>query len=99
MTQAEKMGVKEGNFDVRGQTTPTVVAPAVNLKELAAKGEAVYEQLKERLEKEHYGKFIAIEPESSDYEIADRSIGAFLRLKERWRIASATAVASSSAIC
>jgi hypothetical protein len=39
--------------------------------------------LKEQLEKEHYGKFIAIEPESGDYEIADRAIDAFLRLKER----------------
>ncbi|MFA0733018.1 MAG: hypothetical protein LKKZDAJK_001073 [Candidatus Fervidibacter sp.] len=65
------------------KTTPTVVVPTINPKELAAKGEAIYDRIKEQLEKEHYGKFIAIEPESGDYEIADRAIDAFLRLKER----------------
>jgi len=60
-----------------------VVVPNINPKEFARKGEAVYERLKEQIEREHYGKFIAIEPESGDYEIADRVIDAFLRLKER----------------
>jgi hypothetical protein len=65
------------------KTIPTIAVPHINPKELAAKGEAVYERMREQLEKEHYGKFIAIEPESGDYEIADRAIDAFLRLKER----------------
>jgi hypothetical protein len=58
------------------KTIPTIAVPHINPKELAAKGEAVYERMKEQLEKEHYGKFIAIEPESGDYEIADRAIDA-----------------------
>ncbi|MEZ8218990.1 hypothetical protein B0813_002527 [Candidatus Fervidibacteria bacterium JGI MDM2 SSWTFF-3-K9] len=60
-----------------------VVVPNINPKEFSRKGEAVYERLKDQIEREHYGKFIAIEPESGDYEIADRAIDAFLRLKER----------------
>jgi hypothetical protein len=65
------------------KTIPTIAVPHINPKELAAKGEAVYERMREQLEKEHYGKFIAIEPESGDYEIADRAIDACLRLRER----------------
>jgi hypothetical protein len=65
------------------KTLQQIVIPNINPKEFARKGEAVYERLKEQIEREHYGKFIAIEPESGDYEIADRAIDAFLRLKAR----------------
>jgi hypothetical protein len=65
------------------KTLQQIVIPNINPKEFARKGEAVYERLKEQIEREHYGKFIAIEPESGDYEIADRAIDATLRLKAR----------------
>jgi len=39
----------------------------INKTEMAAKGESIYATLKEKLEKEHRRKFVAIEVESGDY--------------------------------
>jgi len=39
----------------------------INKAEMAAKGESIYATLKEKLEKEHRGKFVAIEVDSGDY--------------------------------
>jgi len=39
----------------------------INKAELAAKGESLYAKLKEQLEQEHRGEFVAIEVESGDY--------------------------------
>lgn len=39
----------------------------INKTELAAKGESIYAKLKEQLEQEHRGEFVAIEVESGDY--------------------------------
>jgi hypothetical protein len=55
----------------------------VRLSELWRKGLAVYERLKERLEREHWGKYVVIEPESGDYEVAPTHLEAFLRMRQR----------------
>jgi hypothetical protein len=39
----------------------------INKTEMAAKGESIYATLKEKLEKEHRGEFVAIEVDSGDY--------------------------------
>ena len=36
-------------------------------EEICLKGEAIYQTLKERLEADHRGEIVAIEPESGDY--------------------------------
>jgi hypothetical protein len=55
----------------------------VRLSELWRKGLAVYERLRERLEREHWGKYVVIEPESGDYEVAPTHLEAFLRMRQR----------------
>lgn len=40
---------------------------AINKTELATKGESIYAKLKEKLEKDHWGKFVAIDVDSGDY--------------------------------
>ena len=40
---------------------------STNKEEICLKGEAVYQTLKDRLETEHRGEIVAIEPESGDY--------------------------------
>lgn len=66
------------------KTLPRLVPTNINKsRELIHKGKAIYEQLKEQLEKEHWSKYVAIEPESGDYEVAKRAIDATMQLKER----------------
>jgi hypothetical protein len=55
----------------------------VRLSELWRKGLAVYERLKEQLEREHWGKYVVIEPESGDYEVAPTRTEALLRMRQR----------------
>jgi len=43
--------------------------PCVNVREIREKGDAIYERLKDKLEAEHWGEIIVIEPESEDYQI------------------------------
>ncbi len=50
----------EGEFGMK-------TTKAINKAELAAKGEGIYAKLKEKLEREHRGEFVAIEVESGDY--------------------------------
>ena len=42
-------------------------APFVDLRECARRADALYEKLREQLEKEHPEEIIAIEPDSGDY--------------------------------
>lgn len=54
----------------------------VRLSELWRKGLAVYERLREQLEREHWGKYVVIEPESGDYEVAPTRPEALLRMRQ-----------------
>jgi len=44
-------------------------APFMDLRERARKADALYEKLREQLEREHLEEIIAIEPDSGDYFI------------------------------
>jgi len=47
---------------------PTITeAPFVDLRERARKADALYEKLREQLEREHPEEIVAIEPDSGDY--------------------------------
>jgi hypothetical protein len=52
------------------------VAIGVNKEQLAAKGQAIYERLKEELEPAHRGKIVAIEVESGEYFLGDSVVEA-----------------------
>jgi len=43
----------------------------INKAEMAAKGESIYARLKENLEQEHRGEFVAIEVDSGDYFLGE----------------------------
>lgn len=61
------------------------VAP-VGVTELAQNGQEVYERIKPKkpkLEKEHFGEYVVIEPESGDYEVAPLLGKGILELSER----------------
>src|SRR5437016_1711346 len=51
----------------------------LSLEEVSRRGNARYEELRERVEAEHWNRYIAIDAETGDYAIADRS-GAAMRL-------------------
>jgi hypothetical protein len=51
-------------------TMPKIIeAPFMDLRERAWKADALYEKLREQLEREHLKEIIAIEPDSGDYFI------------------------------
>lgn len=51
--------------------------------EVAARGEALYEQLRERLESSHLGQFLVIDIESGEFEIAPDDLVATKQLLAR----------------
>ena len=55
------------------------------LQDLEKKGQEIYEnKLKEKLEKEHVGKYVAVEVESGDYFVADTLEEALLEAKKKY---------------
>jgi len=64
------------------QKTLVTVKP-VKVSEIVRKGMAIYEQLKSQLEREHWGKYVVIDPDSGDYEVAPTHTEALFRLRER----------------
>ena len=53
-------------------------------EEIGRKGQALYqEKIKPLVDPLHYGKFVAIDVESGDYEIGNRMIVASKKLRER----------------
>ena len=60
-------------------------AISINPSELSRKGEEIYQnELKGKLEKEHIGKFVAIEVESKDYFLADSPVEANQKAKNKY---------------
>jgi hypothetical protein len=52
--------------------------------EIAQAGAAIYErELKRQLEPAHHGAFVAIAVEDGDYEVADSSLEATMKLRDR----------------
>lgn len=54
--------------------------PGHTTEEIARRGRKVYER---EVEREHWGRFLALDVESGDYEIADDDLDASERLLER----------------
>ena len=53
-------------------------------REITDRGQSIYcNQLKGLLEEDNRGKFVAIDVETADYEVADQTIDAMVRLLER----------------
>jgi hypothetical protein len=53
-------------------------------EEIASIGRRIYgENIREKVEAQHHGKFLVIDIESGDYEIDDRDVNASLRLLAR----------------
>lgn len=58
---------------------------SVNTAEIARKGEEIYQkQLKESLERDHYGKFTAIEVDSKEYFLGETQIDALQKAKAKY---------------
>ncbi len=64
-----------------GQTFPMV--SDATLEELSARGLAIYDTLRARLEPEHDREFIAIHVDSGDYEVARSTVEAVRALRQR----------------
>lgn len=57
---------------------------SIDASELAKKGEEIYQkELKNKLEKDNYGKFVAIEVESKDYFLGETSIEASSKARKK----------------
>ena len=58
--------------------------PEMSAVEIAARADTIYEtSIRALVEPDLVGKMIAIDVDSGDYEVADRSLDASLRLRER----------------
>ena len=53
-------------------------------RELAEKGKAIYEKIKDRLEAEHMGEIVVIEVDSGDYFIGKTGLEAVDKAKEKY---------------
>ena len=56
----------------------------VNTKEIGRKGRNIFDMISEQLEKEHFGKAIAIDVETGDYFIGKTGIEATKKAKEKY---------------
>jgi hypothetical protein len=58
--------------------------PLHTTEEVARRGEELYERsVRLRVEPENDGRFLALDVDSGDYEIADEALAATVRLRER----------------
>ena len=58
--------------------------PERTTEEVARRGEELYERsVRARVEPENDGRFLALDVESGDYELADEALAATARLRER----------------
>lgn len=58
--------------------------PGYTTEEVARRGREIYEQkLRREVEPEHEGRFMMIDVESGEYEVADNALAASTRLRER----------------
>lgn len=59
--------------------------PSINPAEIARKGEEIYEKkLKDKFEKDYFGKFVAIEVDSGEHFLGDTMIEASNRAKKKF---------------
>ncbi len=58
--------------------------PGYTTEEVARRGREIYEQkLRREVELEHEGRFLVVDIESGEYEVADNALAASRRLRER----------------
>jgi hypothetical protein len=63
---------------------PAMPYPGYTTEEIARRGREVYErEIRREVEPEHRGRFLVLDVESGDYEIADDDLDASERLLER----------------
>ena len=66
-------------------TSKIQLLPNINPAEIARKGEEIYEKkLKDKIEKDYFGKIVAIEVDSGEYFLGDTTIEASNRAKKRF---------------
>ena len=56
---------------------------AVNREDIATVGRAMYAEIREEMEANHWGKMVVIDVNSGDYEIGDDDLTTTMRLFER----------------
>ena len=56
---------------------------AVKREDIATVGRAMYAEIREEMEANHWGKMVVIDVNSGDYEIGDDDLSTTLRLFER----------------
>ncbi|MFQ6058675.1 MAG: hypothetical protein ACE5MB_07360 [Anaerolineae bacterium] len=65
-------------------TLEKVTVKPVNKREIVAKGKAIYEKIREEVEREHKGEVIVIEVESGDYFIGKTGPEASKKAREKY---------------
>lgn len=60
--------------------TPVVM---LNKRELASKGKQIYATLQEKLEPEHRGKIVVIDPDTGDYFLGDTLLEADRKARQK----------------
>ena len=61
---------------------------AVERKDIASVGRAMYRELRSELEANHWGRMVVIDVNTGDYEVGDDDLTATLRLRGRYRVPS-----------
>jgi len=56
----------------------------INKREFARKADAIYETVREEMEKNYMGKIVAVDPESGDYFIGDTGVEAGSKGREKY---------------
>ena len=63
---------------------PKMSEHPVNTKEIGRKGRKLFEAISENVEKEHFGKAVAIDVETGDYFIGDTGIEATKKARKKY---------------
>ena len=56
----------------------------IDAREIGEKGREIFRKISKELEKDYFGKFVAIEVDSGDYFIGDTSIEANTKAREKY---------------
>ena len=56
----------------------------VDIKDISRKGRKIFESISKDLEKEHFGKVVAIDAETGDYFLADTGIEATKKARKKY---------------
>jgi hypothetical protein len=77
-------GLDAGLSNGEDQPTPEELARKRRLRELAEIGERRYDAIKENLERDHFGAYVMINTETSDYIVAPTHLQVYTAFTERF---------------